>query len=246
MAVERSIDFEIKRQVEMIESGGKVVQETRGWNEDKGKTFSQRVKETAMDYRYFPEPDLPPVEISEKWLNELRLALPESPRARRLRYRSEYGLNENYANMLVTTPGVAEYFEKVIKIYEGYGSVANWLLQETVDLEVKPKDLAEFVRIVDDKVISSTMGKEVLKLMNETKKNPSVIMEEKGMRQITDTGEISAVVDKVIAANEKAVADYKSGKVAVIGYLVGQAMKETKGQAEPGTLRKLFEEKMGS
>ncbi len=246
-AVERSIDYEIKRQVEMIEAGDKIVQETRGWNEDRGVTFPQRVKETAMDYRYFPEPDLPPIEVSDSWLKDVEGQIPELPRARRSRYRN-LGLNDGYATMLVGTPAIADYFEKILKVDNEINpsSVANWLLQEKVNLDNSAENFAEFVTLIDNKTISSTMGKDVLKVMNETLKKPNEIIEEKGLRQITNTDEILKVVEKIIEANSKAVEDYRSGKVAVMGFLVGQAMRETRGQAEPGMLKRIFEEKLNS
>jgi aspartyl-tRNA(Asn)/glutamyl-tRNA(Gln) amidotransferase subunit B len=243
-AVEKSIEYEFERQTEILEEGGKIVQETRGWNEDKAITFSQRAKETAMDYRYFPEPDLPPVVIDEQWLKQISNSLPELPEEKRGKYK-ELGLTEEIVEVLVNQIELGQYFERVVKLSKVEAKlIANWLVHESVDLRIKEQDFAEFISMIVNKEISGTMGKEVLKLMNETCKSPKEIVEEKGLKQITGEDALGEIIKKIVADNPKAVEDFKAGKQAAIGFLMGMVMKETKGQAEPATTQKMLREEL--
>lgn len=241
MAVEKSIEYEMKRQAELLDKGEKIVQETRGWNEDKKLTFSQRVKETAMDYRYFPEPDLPPVELGDELIQRIREKLPELPEASRKRYQ-EMGVPENYANILTSFEDTGSYFDRVIAVSDKAvaKATANLLVQETVNFALKPEYFAELVGLMEKRVISATIGKEILKSMNESLKAPSEVMKEKDIKQISGEDELQGIVEKVIAGNTQAVQDYKNGKETAVGFLVGQVMKETRGQADPLIARNIL------
>lgn len=245
MAVEKSIEYEIKRQSEMLERGEKIIQETRGWNEDKKLTFSQRVKETAMDYRYFPEPDLPPVEISDKWIKEIESKLPELPAERRERY-VKMGVPQHYAEILVFLDKSGEFFDKIMKNYPQISAkaVSNLIIQEEVNFELKSSDFADLIELIESRKINSTIAKEILKGMNEGLKSPQEVMREKNISQMDGEDVIGSVVDKVIGENQNAVEDFRKGKEAAIGFLVGQVMKETRGQADPGLARKLLLDKL--
>ena len=249
-AVMRAIEFEIPRQIARIEAGERVIQETRGYVDATGETVSQRSKEEASDYRYFPEPDLPPFEIAAADVEALRATLPELPRARLARFEREYGLATDEARMLTESREHADAFEEAVLLAgaEHAVVVAHWFsgdvarLLNTLGAEAElsetkltPAHIAELVRLVAENAITPATAKEVLDLAFDSGELPSALVDARGMRQVTDTGAIDAVAQAVIAANPKAVEDYRGGKQAAIGFLVGQVMREMKGRADANT-----------
>jgi aspartyl-tRNA(Asn)/glutamyl-tRNA(Gln) amidotransferase subunit B len=258
-AVERAIDFEIKRQTELLDEGEKVVQETRGWDESKGATVSQRKKESAHDYRYFPEPDIPPLHFTDEYVEELRRSLPELPQAKELRFQEEYKLNVDDAIMLASDKDLAAYFENVImEISSKLESqeitaplekliklTANYIISElrkhfiktgeTIrDIRITPENFAELIGFIGDEKINSSAAQTVLEIMYQGGDNdPSRIIEEKNLGQMSDASALEAIVDAILAANQQSVEDYKNGKQAAFQFLIGQVMKETKGKANP-------------
>jgi aspartyl-tRNA(Asn)/glutamyl-tRNA(Gln) amidotransferase subunit B len=253
-SVERAISHEIERQGVALDAGQALVQETRGWNEDRGETYRMRVKETSDDYRYFPEPDLPPLHLDPAWLDRLREALPELPAARRERYQSALGLPAADATVLVGDPDATRLFEAAVAADPGVDpkQVANWVTGEYLRLrheasdpiEVDPAELAALIRLVVDGSISRTNAKEVLELHVASGDPTRSIVEARGFQQISDTGALGAAVDEVIAENPAAVADYKGGKSEVIGFFVGQVMKATRGQANAAVVQAAVRERL--
>ena len=255
-SVERAIAFEIERQAAALDVGEPLVQETRGWSDDKGATYHMRSKETSDDYRYFPEPDLPPLRVERSWLDELRAALPELPAARRERYTSTFGLGPYDAAVLVADPDASALFEASLEA-DGLlapKSVANWVTGEYLRLRnaaapdapvnVVPDQLAALVRLVDEGAISRANAKEVLEAHVGSGEGVAAIVAERGFRQISDVGAVGAAVDDVLAANPGAVDDYRAGKVQVIGFLVGQVMKATRGQADASVVQTAIRERL--
>ena len=255
-SITRAIEYEIGRQVEVIDNGGIITQETLRWDEVSGKTFSMRDKENAQDYRYFPEPDLLPIKLSDEYIENIRNNLPEMPESRKERYLKEYGLSLKDANILTSSKYLSNMFEKASEICGNRKAVSNWLLSDVSRIlnenEMEPNQipftaeaLAELVSLIDKGTISSAIAKKVLEEMFEdSSKMPSKIIEEKGWIQISDEGAIKEVVLKILSANPQSVADYKAGRDRALGFLVGQAMKETKGKANPQMLNKMFIEEM--
>jgi aspartyl-tRNA(Asn)/glutamyl-tRNA(Gln) amidotransferase subunit B len=253
-SVERAIAHEIERQAAALDAGQALVQETRGWNEDRGETYRMRVKETSDDYRYFPEPDLPPLHLDPAWLDRLRTALPELPAARRDRYQTALGLSAYDASVLVGDPDASHLFEATLAVGSGLDpkQVANWVTgdylrlrnQATDQIAVVPAELAALIRLVSDGSISRVNAREVLELHVATEESTAAIVEARGFRQISDAGALGATVDEVIAANPSAVADYRAGKVEVVGFLVGQVMKATRGQANAALAQQAVRERL--
>ncbi len=250
-AITREIEYETNRQIEVLENGGKVEQETLRWDEVSGKTFSMRNKEDAQDYRYFPEPDLVAIRLSDEYIENIRKNLPEMPESRKARYMSEFKLSEKDARLLTASKYLSNMFEDAEKICGNAKAVANWLLsdvsrilnekeEEPDAIPFKVEHLAKLVELIDKGTISSAIGKKVVEELFENPKDPEEIIKEKGWIQISDEGAIKEVVDKIIANNPQSVADYKAGKDRALGFLVGQAMKETKGKANPQMLNKMF------
>jgi aspartyl-tRNA(Asn)/glutamyl-tRNA(Gln) amidotransferase subunit B len=257
-AVYRALAYEVERQKKVAEEGGRLAQETRGWVEEKGATVSQRSKEQAHDYRYFPEPDLPPLELSRKFVDEIRARLPELPDSRRDRFVSQYNLSRYDANLLTDSRAMADYFEACLKLLPaGTGAekkaktVANWLLGEFTrllnatnteikDAKVKPRNLVEMLDLIDKGTLSTKMAKEVFEDMFHSGKRAFQVVQEKGLAQISTTTELETIVGQVIAANSQAVADYKQGRETALKFLVGQVMKATKGQANPQMVNELL------
>lgn len=267
-SVEKSIDFEIARQAELLEAGEHIEQETRGWHDKKEITFSQREKEEAHDYRYFPEPDLPPLNLSEEFLSEIRKDIPELPRQKRVRFREEYNLPEKEVELYVTQKDLGDYFEKVASELKGWATAkkpelltnekelqrlvklaSNYiatdlqglLKEEEIQFQAKefkitPENFAEFLTMIATGEISSKIAKLVLKEMFERGSDPSQIIEAKGLQQIVDEGKIEKAVREVLAKNPGPVEDYKAGKEAVLQFLVGKTMAQTKGKAKPDTV----------
>lgn len=247
----RGLEYEEIRQAEILDDGGVVVQETRRWDEAQGKTFSMRGKEEAHDYRYFPDPDLVKIQISQEWKDAVRATIPELPDARKARYASEYGLPEYDAGVITSSKALADLFEESLKFTNDAKSVSNWVMGEllgylnTNSLEVSQikltgQGLGEMVNLIAQGTISSKIAKTVFKEMLQSGKLPQQIVEEQGLVQISDEGAILAIVQEVVANNPASVQDYKAGKDKAIGFLVGQVMKQSKGKANPGLVNKLL------
>ena len=252
-----AIDYEIARQVELIEGGGRVVQETRLFNPDTGETVSMRSKEAAHDYRYFPEPDLLPLRISQKWMNEIRSTMPELPPAKRARFIQEYGLRDYDTQVLTQTRELSEFFERAVKASGGEGRLAaNWVTgdlagalkadgKEIGESPLSAERLGELVKLIASGEISGKLAKDIFARMWTSNDTASAIMDREGLRQISDSSAIEKILDDVIAANPKQVEQYKSGKTAVAGFLVGQVMKASRGQANPQMVQDLLKAKLG-
>jgi aspartyl-tRNA(Asn)/glutamyl-tRNA(Gln) amidotransferase subunit B len=262
-AVKDAIEYEVARQIELVESGGKVTQETRLWNEAKGATFSMRSKEEAHDYRYFPEPDLLTLHLENDWIEKLRSELPELPQARRARFVNALGLSEYDAGVLSAERATADFFETALNALPagmraaGAKPVVNWLTTELMGrlnadkLEIgaspmKPAALAELVELVQAGTISGKMAKEIFSEVYASGESPKALVAKKGLTQVSDEGELMKFVDEVIAENAKVVADVKAGKQQAIGSLVGQLMKKTKGRANPQLANELFRKRIGA
>jgi aspartyl-tRNA(Asn)/glutamyl-tRNA(Gln) amidotransferase subunit B len=253
-AVERAVAFEIERQAAALDAGEAIVQETRGWSEERGSTYRMRLKETSDDYRYFPEPDLPPLHLDPAWLAELRAGLPELPGARRRRYREVVGLTAYDANVLVSDPEATALFEATLGADPALEpkQVANWVIGEFLRLRnagqgspaVVPAELAAIVTAVGEGSISRAQGRKVLDEHVLTGVGAAEIIAARGLRQITDAGALTAVVDGVLAANPAAVADYRAGKLQAVGFLVGQVMRATRGQANAALAQAAVRERL--
>ena len=254
-AITRAIEYESDRQIDVLEDGGKIEQETLRWDDVSGKTFPMRDKEDAQDYRYFPDPDLVAIRLSDEYIENIKDNLPEMPESRRARYIEDFKLSEKEARLLTASKYLSNIFEDAEKICGNAKAVANWLLSDVSRIlnekELEPSDipftaehLAKLVELIEKGTISSAIGKKVVTELFENPKDPEEIIKEKGWIQISDEGAIKEVVEKVIAANPQSVADYKAGKDKAIGFLVGQAMKETKGKANPQMLNKMFLEEL--
>ncbi|WP_019121668.1 Asp-tRNA(Asn)/Glu-tRNA(Gln) amidotransferase subunit GatB [Brevibacillus massiliensis] len=251
--VQLGLEYEVERQREVVKSGGKVTQETRRWDEAGKKTVVMRSKEEAHDYRYFPDPDLVRMQISEEWIEAVKASIPELPDARQARYIDEYGLSREDAGVITISKDSADFFDEAVKTGADPKAVANWLMGdlfgylnannlELADVKITPQGLGEMIKLIEKGTISTKIAKVVFKEMVETGKEPAKIVEEQGLVQISDEGELKRIVDEVIAANPQSVADYKAGKKQAVGYLVGQVMKQTKGKANPPMVNKLLVE----
>ena len=254
-SITRAIEYEAMRQVEVIEQGGKIYQETLRWDEVSGKTFSMRDKENAQDYRYFPEPDLGIIKISDEMIENIKKTLPEMPESRKERYIKEFKLPEYDSNILTSSKYLSDLFEKATEKCHNPKAVSNWIMtditrilnekeQEPNDIPFKAEDLGKLVELIDKGTISSKIAKQVLEEMFENPKDPEDIIKEKGWIQISDEGAIKEVVTKILEANPASIADFKAGKDRALGFLVGQAMKETRGKANPQMLNKMFLEEL--
>ncbi len=257
-AIYQALKYEAERQGQVLEEGGELVQETRGWIEETGTTVTQRTKEYAEDYRYFPEPDLPPLVLDRGWVEEIRARLPELPEARRDRFMTQYGLSLYDANILTGSKAMADYFEDCVKLADPGKAkmVSNWLLgdfsrllnatnTEIEDAKISPKHLADMLGLVDSGAISGPTAKAVLEEMFQTGRGASDIIGEKKLSQISDASEIREVAKKVMAENAGAVADYASGKQQTLTFLIGQVMKATRGRANPGVVREIIMQELG-
>ncbi|HEX3370493.1 MAG TPA: Asp-tRNA(Asn)/Glu-tRNA(Gln) amidotransferase subunit GatB [Candidatus Cybelea sp.] len=254
-SVERAIESEIARQIALLEAGGRIVQETRGWDELKGVTHSMRSKEEAHDYRYFPDPDLVPLEIPRELVDGLQAALPAMPWRRFERYTKEYGLAVNAATQLIDNLSLAQYFDDVVARSGNPQQSSNFVLGElsrlanetgvaVADSKVDAGHLAELIELVDGKKINSKIAKDLLGRMWEGAGSPRALVEREGLAQTSDPAAIERFVDEVLAANEKVVADYKAGKTNVLGFLVGQVMKASRGKADPALANELVKKKL--
>lgn len=255
-AVEDALTYEIERQTEILEDGGHIVQETRTWDPNRGITLSMRTKEEAQDYRYMPEPDLVPIVTTDEEIEAFRQSLPELPDARQARLEKEYGLSSYDAGIITGSRQMADYFDKVIATGADAKLAANWMMgdlsknlnAENKTIEESPVDaerLGKMINLISKGTISSKIGKKVFEEMWNSPDDPEKIVKDKGLVQITDTKEIESIVDAVIEANPKAVADYKGGNKKAIGALVGQVMKQSKGKANPGMVNQLLAQKLG-
>jgi aspartyl-tRNA(Asn)/glutamyl-tRNA(Gln) amidotransferase subunit B len=251
-----ALDYEIQRQIALVESGGDVLQETRLYSPDSGETVSMRSKEHAHDYRYFPEPDLVPLRIGDEWLNEIRSSMPELPSRKRERFIGEYGIREYDAQVLTAARAVSDYFERAAAASGDPRATANWVTgdlmallkaeaKEIGDSPVSAEALGELVSLIGKGEITGKLAKEVLPKMFATGESARTIMDREGLRQITDTSALEKIVDDVIAANPKQVEQYKGGKTTVIGFLVGQVMKASNSQANPQTVQQILRSRLG-
>lgn len=253
--VERAIEYEAMRQAQLLEDGGTVVQETRTWDEKEGVTKSMRKKEEANDYRYFPEPDLVPFTVSDEYIEEIRRTLPELPDARKARYMESYGLDAYNADYLTNDKDRADYFEAMVAAGADPKEAANWLMGDFAKLlsrdglemkaaPVKAEDMAGLLALITKGTISGKIAKQVFSEMWTSGKTPEVIVKEKGLVQISDTGALEELADRIIAANPQSVADFKAGKKKAVGFLMGQIMKETKGKANPQIVNGILTKKL--
>ena len=250
-AITRAIEYEAERQADVIEDGGKIDQETLRWDDVSGKTFPMRDKEDAQDYRYFPDPDLVAIRLSEEYIENIKNNLPELPESRKARYMDEFKLSEKDSNLLTASKYLSNLFEEAEEICKNAKAVANWILSdisrilnekemEAEEIPFTGKELAKLVELIEKGTISSAIGKKVITELFENPKDPEEIIKEKGWIQISDEGAIKEVVLKVLENNPQSVADFKAGKDRALGFLVGQAMKETKGKANPKMLNEMF------
>ncbi|HDL64635.1 MAG TPA: Asp-tRNA(Asn)/Glu-tRNA(Gln) amidotransferase subunit GatB, partial [Proteobacteria bacterium] len=253
--VERAIAYEVERQREALESGEEIIQETRLYNADSQKTFSMRSKEEAHDYRYFPDPDLTPIVLEREWIEGIRSSLPELPDPRGDRFQEQYGLPEYDAGVLTAERQLADYFEAAAALTTKYKTLSNWIMVELLgklneaDLEIKdspvsPIQMAGLISLIEKGAISGKIGKQVFAEMFKTGKEAEVVVEEKGLLQISDTGELDRIVEEVISNNPGPVDDYRGGKKQALGFLVGQIMKATRGKANPGLVNQLLRDKL--
>jgi len=255
--MQHAIEFEIERQISVLESGGRLTQETRLWDERAAETRVMRSKEEAHDYRYFPEPDLPPLIVSEEFIEEVRASIPELPDARRKRFIEQYSLSFSDASQLTQERSLADYYERAVQASSGNArATANWIRSELLrELEnaglsaeessVPATELGALVRMIDQGNISGKQGKDVLVEMFATGKPASAIVAERGLVQVSDIGEIDRIIDDVIAASPQQLESYRSGKEALFGFFVGQVMKASKGKANPKVVKDRLRLKLG-
>ena len=254
-SIVREIEYEIDRQIDILENGGTVEQETLRWDDVSGKTFPMRNKENSEDYRYFPEPDLAQINLSEEYIENIKNNLPELPESRKRRYLEEYKLSEKDAGIITSSRYLSDLFEETIKVCNNPKAVNNWIISDisrilnedemdAKDIPFTAEELGKLIILIDKGTISSSIGKKVLEELFENPQDPEKIIKEKGWIQISDEGEIKKIVSKILEANPQSIADYKAGKDRALGFLVGQAMKETKGKANPKMLNQMFLEEL--
>ena len=258
-AVEKALGYEIGRQTETVTDGGTLIQETRLWDENREETRAMRSKESAHDYRYFPDPDLLPLVIDNAWIEEIRASLPELPEARRSRFISEYALPAYDAELLTSRKDIADYFEAAVKAHANAKAVGNWIIGDLFHVlkerklderltimswPVRAEQLAEMVRLIDEGKISGKIAKTVFDAMLDTDRAPEEIVAEKGLEQVSDTGSIEAVVEQILAAHPKQAAAFQAGNEKILGFLVGQIMKATQGKANPQKVNEILRQKL--
>lgn len=253
--VEKAIEFEIDRQIDALERGEKIVQETRLWDPDKSRTFSMRTKENAQDYRYFPDPDLLPVIVTSQMIEKYRSELPELPIARAQRFMSAHGLPEYDALVLTAEKELADYFEATARVAGNSKAASNWVMTEVLrelnqaekhisQCPIQPEKLGQMIGLIESGTISGKIAKQVFIEMWQTGKDPNVIIKEKNLVQISDAGAIEKIIDEVLGANASQVADYRGGRTKLFGFFVGAVMKASKGQANPDMVNKILTEKL--
>ena len=256
-AMERAIEFEIYRQIDVLEEGGKIVQETRRWDDDKAIGYAMRSKENAHDYRYFPEPDLAPMNISDEWIAEIKARQPEMPDEKKDRYMNAFNLSEYDADLLIRSRHLAEIFEGATAVCNNAKDVANFINVDCMrllnaeggepeDIKFSAENLGALIKLVDDGKINKTTAKQIFEIMFAENIDPVKYVKDNGLEMVSDDGALEKMVDEVIANNPKSVEDYKKGKKAAIGFLVGQIMKATKGQANAGKVNQMIQEKLNS
>lgn len=254
-AVYRALSYEVARQRKILESGGELVQETRGWVDDEGVTVPQRTKEYAHDYRYFPEPDLPRLHLSREWIEEIKAQIPELPDQRRERFVRDYALPEYDARLLTDSKEMADYFEECIRLGGAPKKVANWLLgdfsrllnltdKDISEVKVKPAHLVELLNLMEQGRLSGPAAKAVFEEMFNSGRKASEIMAEKGLEQISESAELEGTIAQVLDSNPQAVADYKKGKKQALTFLVGQVMRQTRGRANPQIVSRMLQERL--
>ncbi len=252
-AISRCIENEVARQIDLIESGEKVVQETRRWDDNKEYSYAMRSKEDAQDYRYFPDPDLVPVSISDEWLDRIRKAQPEFKTEKMKRYKEEFGIPDYDINIITDSKKLADIFEAATAICNKPKKVSNWIMGETMrllkekdmdaaDISFSPENLAKLIELVEAGSINNSVAKDVFVKVFDEDVDPDKYIEENGLKQVNDEGALKATIEKVIADNPQSVDDYRNGKKQAIGYLVGQTMKAMQGKANPGMVNKLLQE----
>lgn len=253
--VKEAIEYEIKRQTKVLNEGGKIAQETRLWDSDKGETATMRSKEEAHDYRYFPDPDLVPLSLAPEWIDDLRKTLPELPAARQRRFVHEHGLPEYDAGVLTGSKALADYFEACVRLFPQPKTVSNWVMGELLrELNhagisaaaspVSPERLVSLLQLVEKGTISLKVAREIFPELYASGKAPEQIVKEKGLTQVSDEGSLAKIIDEVIAKNQAQVEQYRGGKEAVLGFLVGQVMKSSGGKANPGKVNELLKKKL--
>ena len=253
--VEKALEYEIKRQIALLEEGEEIVQETRLWDVNQGMTVSMRGKEEAHDYRYFPDPDLVPLRIEEKWIEEVRKGLPELPSEKGERFVKQYGIPEYDAEILTSTKAMANYFEECVRLFPEPKTISNWMMgdllrelkkdeREIDQCPVTPHHLGEMLSMVKEGTISGKIAKDVFEEMYRTGRRPTEIVQEKGWVQILDQSEIEKAIERAMQANPKQVEDYQKGKEKILGFFVGEVMKQTKGKANPKLVNELLKEKL--
>lgn len=254
-AIMRAIEGERERQIDLLEEGKAVIQETRRWDDAKGESYVMRSKEDAQDYRYFPDPDLVPVVISDEMLEDLKSRQPEFRTDKMARYKEEYGIPDYDIDIITGTKRMADLFEETVAICGQPKKVSNWLMGETMrlmkekevdaeDLHFSPENLAKLIALVDNKAINGSVAKEVFEVMFEQDIEPEQYVEEKGLKTVHDEGALLKAVEEVIAGNPQSVADYRGGKEKALGFLVGQTMKAMKGKADPAMVNRALREKL--
>ena len=255
--VEKAIEYEIERQTDIIENGNKIAQQTLLWNADLNKVIPMRSKEEAHDYRYFPDPDLMPVVVDKKWKDEISRNMPELPEKRRNRLIEQYSLPAYDAEVLTSSRDLADYYEEILKVTNDYKSASNWVMTDVLKVvnnerisikkfPVTAENLGKLIRLITEKTISGKIAKEIFQEMLRTNRDPYEIVKEKGLIQINDTGEIESVIDKILAANPRQIEEFLGGKDKVIGFFVGQIMKEMKGKANPQIVNETLKNKLDS
>lgn len=255
--VQKAIEFEIERQIDILEDGGRIVQQTLLWNADQNKIIPMRSKEEAHDYRYFPDPDLMPVIVDQEWKVEISKMMPELPEERRDRFIEQYLLPGYDADILTSSRDLADYYEKILTVTDDYKSASNWVMTEVLKIindqklsvaqfPVSAENLGKLIKMINENIISGKIAKEIFPEMLKANQDPNEIVKEKNLIQITDTSEIEKAIDKILSANPKQVEEFLSGKDKVLGFFVGQIMKETKGKANPGIVNELLKSKLES
>lgn len=254
-ALEKAIEYEAKRQIEAIEDGEEIVQETRTWDEAKGVTRSMRSKEEAHDYRYFPEPDLPPLRISQDWVDKVRSSMPELPEQAGRRLMEQHGLSSYDVDLMTQSPQILQFFDDTLRLHSDAKAVSNWMMgdlsrllnqngMEIQDAKVKPALLADMLNLLDEGTISGKMAKTVFEEMFASGKDPQTIIKEKGLVQISDADALLPLIEEIVNNNPKVLQDYKNGKEKAFGFFIGQIMKMTRGQANPEIVNKLLKERL--
>ena len=255
--LQRALDYEIQRQMQVISAGHIVEQETRLWDEESERTTVMRAKEESHDYRYFPDPDLLLMKVPREWLEKIKAEIPELPEQKRRRIIEQYGLIEEDALLITQTRQLSDYFEDASRAYPQSKSIFNWMMgdlahylkrdnRSIMDCPVEPQFLAHLIRLIDEGRISGKMGKQIFEKMYRTGENPEVIVAEEGLIQISDTGELESIVDQVLESNPEKVKAYRNGKAGLLGFFMGQVMRETDGQANPQMVNKMLRSKLAS